>query len=225
MDVKEVKSKFKSFLDGRGFYFVLAACLVATGVAAWTAYAAINGDKNDNTASSEPTPSIHETQNEPVEKEPYEAPESSEPVEEEPISPPTVATNFVYPLSGTVLQKFSDTELVFSETFEDMRLHLGLDVTGEDGATVSACGNGVVTSIGEDALLGFTVEIDHGNGVTAKYCGLKDTVLVRVGDIVSAGSSLGYIGEIPSECKLTPHLHLEFLKDGYAIDPEEFLRR
>lgn len=227
MDVKEAKNKFKNFLNGKGFYLVLAGCLVATGIAAWTAYASINSaqQEQEGTISSKPSPSVHQTQNEPEEKEPYETPtESSEPEEVETLPPPTVANSFVFPLSGTVLREYSDTEPYFSETFGDFRLHNGLDVTGEDGATVSACGNGIVSAVAEDALLGFFVEIDHGNGVKAKYCGLKDTLLVRQGDIVSAGTALGYIGELPAECTDTPHLHLEFTYDGYHIDPMEYLR-
>ena len=64
------------------------------------------------------------------------------------------------------------------------------------------------------------VEIDHGNGITARYCGLSDKVSVIEGNIVSAGTKLGLIGEIPSECEDGCHLHLEFYKDGEPVNPE-----
>ena len=230
MEIKETKTKILDFFSGKGFYFVLAGCLLATGVAAWTAYASINAAEKSKTPenhieSSQKTPSVFETQNEPESKEPYSSEtESSQPPEEEPLHP-IVAAHFVYPLSGNTLRGYSDTELIYSETFGDMRLHTALDIIGEDGATISSCGNGTITEIKKDGLLGWYIEIDHGNGVTAKYCGLKEEILVKKGDIVSAGDSLGYIGEIPSECKDTPHLHLEFYHDGYTIDPVEYIRR
>ena len=229
MDIKETKTKITDFLSGKGFYFVLAGCLLATGVAAWTAYAGVNAaqkEKGQQIESSQQEPMSSETQNEPQDKEPYSSvTESSQPEESEPLAPPTVAQNFVYPLSGNTLRGYSDSELYFSETFADMRLHTALDLIAEDGAAVTACGNGIVTAVVADGLLGHLVEIDHGNGVTAKYCGLKEKTSVKVGDIVSAGSLLGYVGEIPAECTDTPHLHLEFYKDGYSIDPTEFIKR
>ena len=40
--MKITKNKIVDFFKGRGFYLVLAFCLVATGVAAWTAWAGMN---------------------------------------------------------------------------------------------------------------------------------------------------------------------------------------
>ena len=45
-------------------------------------------------------------------------------------------------------------------------------------------------------------------------------VQARNADNVSAGSTLGYVGQIPSEAKDGAHLHIEVLLNGKNIDPD-----
>lgn len=222
--MKVTKNRIFDFFKGRGFYLVLAFCLVATGVAAWTAWAGMNtpdvaeSQKNSSNVSSltETTDQVQHN----VESEPYESETESDYDEPDTITEPVVAENFVYPLSGSVLKVFSNDELTYSATFDDLRLHIGLDLECEPGSAVGACGNGTVVAVIDDAMLGKYVEIDHGNGIVARYCGLSDKVSVVEGNIVSAGTKLGLIGDIPSECKDECHLHLEFYKDEIPVNPE-----
>ena len=222
--MKFSKNKIFDFFKGRGFYLVLAFCLLATGVAAWTAWAGINAP---DTAESQDNSSTISSQNEStnevggeVESQPYES-ESQPYFEDSEIeSEPIVAENFVYPLSGAVMKVFSNDELTYSATYNDLRLHIGLDLECEPGSSVAACGNGVVVAVIDDSVLGKYVEIDHGNGIVARYCGLADKVSVVEGNIVSAGTKLGLIGEIPSECADETHLHLEFYQDEKPVNPE-----
>lgn len=223
--MKITKDKISDFLKGRGFYLVLAFCLVATGVAAWTAWA---GSATPDTAektpiSSDITSSAEDTEQvqQENESEPYSSEESSE--EEQIVLPDVVAENFVYPLNGNVLKSFSVDELQFSATFGDLRLHTALDIECEPGSTVSACGNGTVVAIIDDPMLGRYVEIDHGNNIVARYCGLSENLSVKEGNIVSAGTKLGLIGTIPSECADKTHLHLEFYQDEIPVNPEAII--
>lgn len=217
-------NKISDFFKGRGFYLVLAFCLVAVGVAAWTAWAGMNtpdvaeSEKNSSNISSAPD-TTDQVQQE-IEREPYSSEEESSFDEPETEPEPVVAENFVYPLSGAVMKAFSNDQLTYSATFDDLRLHIGLDLECEPGSSVGACGNGVVVAVIDDAMLGKYVEIDHGNGIVARYCGLSDKVSVVEGNIVSAGTKLGLIGEIPCECADECHLHLEFYKDEIPVNPE-----
>ena len=219
--MKITKDKISDFFKGRGFYLVLAFCLVATGVAAWTAWAGASPDTaektpiSSNISSSEDDFSQVQQDNE---SEPYESEDTSS--EEEFLPPPAVAENFVYPLSGNATKLFSTDELTYSATFGDLRLHTALDIGCEPGSAVGACGNGIVVAIIEDPMLGWYVEIDHGNNIVARYCGLSENLSVKEGNIVSAGTKLGLIGEIPSECEDECHLHLEFYKDEIPVNPE-----
>lgn len=221
--MKVSKNKISDFLKGRGFYLVLAFCLIATGVAAWTAWAGSTAPdtiENPPVNSKQPSSIIDDSNQvqQDINSEPY----SSEEAESEEDLPPApiVANNFVYPLSGSVLKEFSHDELVYSATYGDLRLHTALDIECEEGSMVTACGNGVVVAIIDDPLLGKYVEIDHGNNIVARYCGLSDNLSVAEGNIVSAGSKLGRIGEVPSECADECHLHLEFYKDEIPVNPE-----
>ncbi len=224
--MKYKETKISKFLAGKGFYLVLAGCLLATGVAAWTAWAGFTSpDTAEKPKESQSQISSSAPSTDPVQQdtsdEPYSSfKESSSKEEEDDYIGPVVAENFIYPLSGNVLKAYSDDELIFSKTFSDMRLHAGLDIEGEKGSAVKSCGNGIVVAIINDEFLGKYVEIDHGNGIVARYCGLADNVSVKEGNIVSAGTKLGLLGEVPNECADDAHLHLEFYKDEFPVNPE-----
>ncbi len=222
------KRKKNSILFGKSFYFIIVLCLIGIGVGAWVAYDRIQQDNYDPSLESrEPVSEIEETipptDSEPPladnvgtekEDEPYESAPAPEPTPE--ASPE--ATNFIMPILGNVAKQFSDSTLVYSETFQDMRLHTGIDIAAKQGDSVKSCGSGTVTAIADDAYLGKYIEIDHGKGITARYCGL-DEVSVSEGDTVTAVTLLGTVGEVSGECKDASHIHLEFLKDEIPVDP------
>lgn len=225
--MKYKESKISKFLSGKGFYFVLAGCLVATGVAAWTAYASFTQPDTAKTPeNSSYIASSKEAESDPVQtetesKEPYSSSSDVTSSEDAPIiSEPVVAEHFVYPLSGTVTKEYSESEPVYSKTFGDMRVHTGLDIKAERGTAVNACGNGIVVAVIEDDMLGKYVEVDHGNGIVARYCGLSENVSVKEGNIVSAGTKLGLLDGSPCESEDESHLHLEFYKDEFPVNPK-----
>ncbi len=233
MDFNKTKSKLLNFLSGRGFYIILAGCLIALGVAAWATYTTVvtepegQNSSNLNSSIEEILPPVSsQVQNDTLNEEPYFPPEeNSTPSEEEPEEEVlnTVADHFVFPFSGNILKAFSDSELSFSETFGDMRVHTGLDISADLGITVGSCGNGVVLETENNPLWGNVVKVDHGNGIVAYYCGLGEDILVETGNIVSAGSPLGYLSSIPCESGEEAHLHLEFYKDGIPENPENII--
>ena len=224
---KNKNKGISKFLAGKTFYLVLAACLIAVGVAAWSAVASINNyvatpsepeyteDINsytDNNEVSIPEAPVQNT----VSDEPYES-ERSEPSDTTSAQP--VASGFIMPVkSGKVQKNYDDTTLQYSATFNDLRIHLGIDITAETGSEVLASGDGTVTKIYSDALLGKIIEIDHGNGITLKYCGLSDTA-VSEGDYVTIGDKIATLGSVPGESADTPHLHLEAYKNGKIASP------
>jgi len=229
--MKITKEKLTDFLSGRGFYLVLAACLIAVGVVAWTAYSGFDiiNDPVGELSSEDSSLFIYSSEQEVSSelpagtnaKEPY----SSQDVSSAPTSPSAdiVARKFTSPIEGEVVKSFSADELTFSKTYKDMRIHSATDFSCEESSAVLSCGNGLVTSVINDAELGVCVEIDHGNGVIAYYCGLKDNLPVSKGTAVNEKTVIGYIGEIPGECADGSHLHLEFYKNGEAVDPMDFI--
>jgi hypothetical protein len=61
----------------------------------------------------------------------------------------------------------------------------------------------------ESVPSGNYILIDHGNGEYARYCHLRQEILVKVGDQVKQGDKIGYVGN--SGQSMEPHLHLELL--------------
>ena len=130
---------------------------------------------------------------------------------------------FVSPVDGKILSHYSNGELVKNEKTNDYRTHNGTDFAAEKDSEVRAINNGTVTAVYQDALWGTVVEIDHGNSVTAKYCGLNENVSVDRGDTVKSGSKIGTLGIIPVESEKT-HLHLEIRSGGVLINPIDIIQ-
>lgn len=213
------------------FFTVLACCLLSLGGASWFAASRISkreigensssiSDENSLTQSQEsidlPEISSEEAGNS-VSDQPYTS--SSQDAESDGASAVTVYT---MPVQGEILKGFSDTELQYSETYKDMRIHTGTDIACEKGTAVSACADGRVIDVSESTTDGTTVKIDHGNGVITSYSALEG-VKVKSGNSVSAGDIIGTVGEMPCECADKPHLHLEAVKDGETADPIKIL--
>ncbi|MBD5093611.1 MAG: M23 family metallopeptidase [Subdoligranulum sp.] len=147
------------------------------------------------------------------------SPES--PAPEEPASSQIVQEPlFASPKSGATLQTFSGNELVFNETMKDWRTHNGMDIAGKAGDVVAAPAAATVAAVGEDAQWGGFVELQEGD-LIMRLCGLGE-LSVKEGDAVALGDRVGTLGQLPAESAMTPHLHLEFLKDGEFVNPAEY---
>lgn len=228
------KKRMKSF----GFYSVLCLCLLAVGAAAWSATIGVEDGSllGEDTAGS--TGSLFSSQEVDliVESQPAETstPSSSssvrtssgtssevkataETVSDEPID--TVAHFFVMPITGNIIKKYSDTELQYSETYGDMRLHTGIDIAADLNSVIKSAGNGVVEKVYYDDLYGNTVIIDHGNGVKGYYCGLNNEPSVSEGQVVLSGTQIGSLSTIPCECADAPHFHFAMKKDDVWVSP------
>lgn len=233
--------KIIKFLNGRAFYVVLCLSFLAIGIATWSGVEGFKNTHNKgNQSQSSDTakaPSLPITQKDPVDtnstenrNETAELPDntpSSEPTEsesqktEQTAAP--VATVFINPVLGEVIKNYSETELQYSMTMKDMRLHKAVDIAADVGTPVVASGEGIVTEVLTDPMYGVTVVIDHGNGITVKYCGLKNAPFVSKGDTVDSSKQLGVIDVIPCESVEPRHLHLEFFKDGKAVSPLNYI--
>ncbi len=124
------------------------------------------------------------------------------------------------PLGTDILKDYNPTTPSYNATMGDWRTHGGVDFKGADGSQIKSIATGTVTDISDDPMYGTVITIDHGNEVTAKYCGLnKDVTEVQEGDKVKTGQLLGYLGEIPCESSDVSHLHFEIYYKGENVDP------
>lgn len=227
--MKYYESRAARFFAGKGFYLVLAVCLLAVGVAAWSAVSSISTtpDTKSKVSYTESVSSYNEVSDEPAGKtvsnvsdERIES-ETSSAVENVSSTAPA-ATYYVLPATGDVLKGFSITELQYSATYGDSRIHNGVDILAEAGTEIKSAGEGTVLSTGNDALWGGAIEIDHGNGVTGIYYGI-DSIAVAKGAVVHAGTVLGVLGTIPCESADQTHLHLAFKEKDEYVSPLELM--
>ena len=157
-----------------------------------------------------------------------DATETLEPVVDQPTEPAaeTMAedSGWIWPLEGAVVAAFSSDTLTYNSALGDWRTHSGVDLSAELGQEVVAARAGTVTAIQEDHLLGKTVTVDCGDGLTTTYGNLADPVSVTAGDTVAAGDLIGTVGETAAgETNDAAWLHFSVEEDGVAVDPMEYL--
>lgn len=98
--------------------------------------------------------------------------------------------------------------------------HHGIDVSDRRGTPIVAVAPGKVVRATYNGGYGRFVELDHGYGVTTRY-GHMHRLLVREGDLVEVGTTLGTMGRTGRATGT--HLHFEVRIDGHAVDPMDFL--
>ncbi len=97
--------------------------------------------------------------------------------------------------------------------------HGGTDIGASYGTAIWAADSGTVvySSDGWNGGWGNYVMIDHGNGMQTLYAHMSSRA-VSVGQTVSAGQTIGYVGS--TGMSTGPHLHFEMYINGSRIDPQ-----
>lgn len=232
MDNRPIESsKSERIARKTGMYVSLLICMAALIIGFWSAINRTSRLSANNVgithtssaqiqqAGAQQTSVAAKTEAEST-KAPTSAKTAENTTEKATINP--TATFFAMPVGGNIIKDYSEKELKYSNTYKDWRLHTGIDIAAKKGTQVHAAGNGKVTEVTDDKLLGSTVVIDHGNGIVASYSGLLKP-LVKVGQIIEAGTTIGGIGEVPSESLDEAHLHFAVKVNGKTANPIEAL--
>ncbi len=96
--------------------------------------------------------------------------------------------------------------------------HNGVDLGRAGGCPERAVADGTVSFAGwSSGGQGYNVRIDHANGVVSYYYHGDGNIWVKVGDHVSRGQDIMYMG-CTGNCTGT-HLHLTLKLNGVAVDP------
>lgn len=98
--------------------------------------------------------------------------------------------------------------------------HTGLDIGCKAGSPIYAAHDGTVIVAGYKGAYGNTVEIRANSTFVTSYHHMS-RIAARVGQTVSAGTVIGYIGSTGQSTG--PHLHFEVRIDGKAVDPQKYL--
>ena len=131
---------------------------------------------------------------------------------------------FEKPVEGEIIKKFSNENLIYSETLKEWTTHMGIDISAELTTVVKASEEGTIKAIKNDPRYGITVIIEHVNEFETRYANLLTAEFVKEGEEVKKGQTIGTIGNTAIfEIVDTPHLHFEILKNGEYIDPTQII--
>ena len=100
--------------------------------------------------------------------------------------------------------------------FGDERVHSGIDISANEGATIIAADSGTVSVATYSSSYGNYVTIDHSNGTYTLYAHMS-SLAVSAGQTVSQGDTIGYAGS--TGWATGPHLHFEIRSNGGTVDP------
>lgn len=129
--------------------------------------------------------------------------------------------NFILPIdSNEIGMKFSNGQLIYSETLNEWIMHNGVDIVAKQGTPVLASEKGKVIEISSNVQEGIKIIIEHKEGYKTVYSNLSTTKMVKEGQDVEKGQAISGIGKTATfEYEEKDHLHFEMYKDEKAINP------
>ncbi len=122
-----------------------------------------------------------------------------------------------WPVSGSVSSGFGYRIHPISGA---RKLHTGIDISVGSGVPIGAAGDGVVILASWYGGYGNAVVIDHGGGLATLYAH-QSSLAVSVGQSVSEGDTIGYVGS--TGYSTGPHLHFETREFGTPVNPMGYL--
>lgn len=124
-----------------------------------------------------------------------------------------------------VRRPFSADTMLHSGVTGLWATHPAADLSAEAGTPVVAMAPGRILETGTQQVNGTWISIEHTGGYVSCYASLSLLGAFRPGDPVSAGQTIGFVGNTNmEETDLGPHLHLSVTKDGVAVDPIALLQ-
>jgi len=123
----------------------------------------------------------------------------------------------IWPTGGRVTSEFGDRRLT--------HIHKGIDIANNEGTPIKSTASGQVIAVARSGNFGKRIMIYHGtdeNGNTyvTVYAHLS-RFGVKVGDSVSQGEIIGYMGN--TGYSTGTHLHYEVRVNGVPVNPRYFL--
>lgn len=130
------------------------------------------------------------------------------------------------PLAGEleVLIPFSTTSSVYFKTLDQYKRSKAMVISAPEGTAVTACAEGKVVRIFQNAELGHAVTMDLGDGYEITYGQLRD-IQVALGSYVNAGDTLATVAKTTKYyVREGNNLYLQVTVNGAAIDPSTLFR-
>ncbi len=124
------------------------------------------------------------------------------------------------PVAGPVAAPFG---WVYSTRLGEWYYNPGVTLAAKPGTLVHAGWGGRVAAVGQEPLMGLTVEVNDGSGFTTFYGNLGQA-RVKVGQMVSQGAVIGTVAA-PSLYTRVAGSHVDFqvFQNSQAVNPAHFL--
>ena len=211
------KKNFTKGFGGKGYYIALILCAVAIGISGYLYYRNANEDVS---LQKDPVATAGGDGVEAVATQPGEIPgtDAAQPTQGK------LPGKITKPVNGEVIAPYAMDCLSYNQTTRDWRTHSGIDYAAEAGTEVLAAADGQVYTVYEDDTMGTTVVLSHEGGYMTRYSSLSEELTVSAGDTVTAGQTIGYVGNTALlENAIGDHLHFSVTCNDRYVDPEEFL--
>lgn len=131
-----------------------------------------------------------------------------------------IRKGFIKPVNGTVTSPFGLNRVLNGKP---KNFHSGVDLAAPLGHPVRCPADGIVRLVDSDMfLMGKTLMIDHGLGVTSIFIHLN-TIMVKTGDLVRQGELIAKVGKTGRATG--PHLHWGISADRTPLDPLRLINR
>ncbi|GAP72882.1 peptidase, M23/M37 family [Candidatus Symbiothrix dinenymphae] len=108
-----------------------------------------------------------------------------------------------------------------SSHFDLNEKHYGIDVATKPKESILATMRGIVIFAGFEATGGYTIELQHPNGIVSVYKH-NAVLLKKQGESVNAGEVIAIVGNSGTLSNGT-HLHFELWFKGKPLNPEELI--
>ncbi len=131
---------------------------------------------------------------------------------------------FIWPAVGV---DYVTSGFGYRMLYNELNFHRGLDISGANalGQPIIASAPGTVELVTAGYTgYGYSVLIDHGNGIKTRYAHcLAGSIIVNPGDVVEQGQMIAQVGSTGNSTG--PHLHFEIIYNGAYTNPLDYLTR
>lgn len=136
------------------------------------------------------------------------------------------STSFIYPTSYTQLSSTYGNRILSGKS----NFHNGIDFLAPAGSDIYATSAGyIIYASFLESGYGNTIIINHGNNIKSLYCHVSENFIVTVGQFVSQGELIGYVGPkylangMLNGNTTGPHLHFSIFVNNSTINPLDLL--
>lgn len=135
--------------------------------------------------------------------------------------------SFISPLNNYIVKKeYKPSELQYNSVTKQWEIHNAIDIVSDTDTHVYAVCDGIVTSLYNNIIDGYVVEIKHSNNLFTIYKSLSSTINITLGQTIKSGDIIGRTSNLKKEDPYsTGFLHFEVIKNGIYANPENLINK